>query len=90
MRRPRCARPGCNAIGHHRHHVILEQHAHFLRPGFSIHDPRNLIHLCFDCHINGHHGNRRLAVDDLPPETLLYVREALGAYGADYLRRYYR
>lgn len=80
----------CEKVGgsFHAHHVIYEQH---LRDrGLPKWDTRNARRVCPEpCHELHHRGRRRIQTKNLTDDNIAYAFHVLGAYAADYLRRYY-
>lgn len=87
MRRERCAAPGCQRYGVHRHHVVYKQHCRIA--GASVKDQRNVLLLCPECHFNHHARAKVMPIAMLTQANWEFAREALGEYAADYLHRYY-
>lgn len=82
----RCA--VCPGKAVHRHHIIGRQSCK--REGYQgrMDDPRNLMHLCFDCHMSHENWSRRLTRDQLPREAFAFARE-LGEWALVRLERDY-
>jgi 5-methylcytosine-specific restriction endonuclease McrA len=66
------------------HHVLSQQH-------FPEHDqqPLNLVALCPDCHARHENAHRRIRQDELPAQTLTWIR-TLGGRETLFLERTYR
>ena len=79
----------CTSPGAHQHHAVYEQHAFFLRPGFRINDPLNLLPLCLFHHFSHHGRSGTLPASALPDATREWMLDALGDYGPGYMARYY-
>lgn len=82
----RCA--VCSGKAVHVHHLIPRQV--MKREGYCgrMDDERNLLDLCFDCHMSHENWSRRLTRDQLPHEVLAFARE-LGEWAVYRLERDY-
>lgn len=78
----RCAQ--CHGRAVQLHHVLYRQHV----PRELLHDSRNLLPLCVDCHAN-HHGIHSLSLRLLTDANYEFAREVKGAAAYDYLRKRY-
>ena len=87
MSRAPCALCG-RRPAHHQHHLV--HRPHLRERGASLSDPRNLIWLCGDCHMNGHWSAfRRLPISVVTEAGWEFAREVLKDYAEGYMRRYY-
>lgn len=84
MRR-RCLVCGGRAV--HEHHVVYRQELR--RRGGDPRDRRNLVPVCGRCHGDHHSAVRRIPLELLPGCVWVFAEELMGAYGRDYLARYY-
>jgi hypothetical protein len=82
----RCA--VCPGRAVHQHHIIPRQV--LKREGYRgrMDDPRNLMDLCFDCHMSHENWSRRLTKAQLPAEAFAFARE-LGEFAVVRLERDY-
>lgn len=84
---------GCGSAGHfHAHHVVFEQVLKRYTPlrGVELFDTRNALRLCVArCHFPHHSRAATLPTSKLLDCNIEYAFMALGAYAADWLRRYY-
>jgi hypothetical protein len=82
---PDCQRP--TRLPWDPHHVIYEQE--LARRGLPLFDPRNVLRLCRDCHMNHHAGIAPIPLTALTQANLAYAFDVLGEFARDYLYRRY-
>lgn len=85
MRRPRCASPGCKAVGIHAHHVALQQHL----TAAQKRDPRATIPVCLFHHFSHHGRSITLPASVLTEANWEFLHEVFPTWADDYVRRYY-
>lgn len=83
----RCNGPGCTNRAVHQHHVVYAQEVR--RRGGDLKDRRNLLALCWRCHMDHHARTDVLPLTVLGDVHIDYAIELLGAYAFDYLERRY-
>jgi hypothetical protein len=69
----RCA--VCPSRAVHRHHVLSRQFLKREGYGDRMNDPRNILDLCFDCHMSHENWSRRVTREQLPHECFAFARE---------------
>lgn len=85
-----CQKPG----PYQAHHVLYEQVLDRLGlKGKALYDTRNALRICVEgvtnCHSRHHWKLRAIKTVELTNDNIAYAFEKLGAYAADWLRRYY-
>lgn len=75
----------------HAHHVVYEQvlarYTDLVRG--ELYDTRNSLRVCGLCHFAHHNASQKIPTKKLLAANIEYAFMALGAYAADWLRRYY-
>lgn len=76
--------------GFQAHHVVTKQElARLGLSGDDLYDSANALRLCQTHHLRHHGGIRRVRTAELKDLNIRYAFHVLGAFAADWLRRYY-